>query len=147
MSGISTNMVQDGITLALRSAWPQSQIGVGAIEQGLMPPAFIVCLLTAGQMARLGERFRRRLRFTVAYFPEAETEPAVSDECCAVADRLYTVLEFIELSGGDKLRGTDMSFEMTDGVLHFFVSYNHFVRHKKEKTLMEELKVTKRVKC
>ena len=41
------------------------------------------------------------------------------EECYATADALCSILEVITLPDGDRIRGTDMSFEITDGVLHF----------------------------
>ena len=55
------------------------------------------------------QRKKRLPRFDVLYFPKAGRE-----DCYGVADTLTEVLEVIDLSGGDKLRGTDMSFQVTD---------------------------------
>ena len=44
-------------------------------------------------------------------------------------------------AGGDKVRGVDMSSEITDDALHFFVSYNHFVYTPYYDTTMDELKI------
>ncbi len=136
MSEINTNIVLDGITLALRSAYPDSQIESENIEQGLKVPAFIVLLVNAEQVQRVGQRYKRLPRFDVLYFPKKGRE-----ECYAIADELCSVLELITLPGGDMLRGTDMSFEVSEGVLHFLVSYNHFVYREADETMMENLKI------
>lgn len=124
MSEINTNVVLDGITLALRTAYPNRKIESNKIMQGLKCPAFIVRLVSASQSARSGIRWIRRPRFDILYFPVRERE---SEECYKVADELCEILETITLPGGDKLRGTNMEFEIVDGVLHFFISYSHFV--------------------
>lgn len=136
MSEISTNIILDGITLALRSEYPTCKIESHAIEQGLRPPAFIVILVSAGQIARVGQRWRRTPRFDVMYFPKEGRE-----ECYAVADDLCQILEVITLPTGDSLRGTDIDFEVIDDVLHFFVSYNHFVYRKTGEETMRILKI------
>lgn len=136
MSEISTNIILDGITLALRSAYPEYRIEADSVEQGLAPPAFIVLLISAGQIARAGTRWRRAPRFDVMYFPKEGRE-----ECYAVADDLCQVLEVITLPTGDSLRGTSIEFEVVDGVLHFFISYNHFVCRKTEKEAMGSLNI------
>lgn len=133
MSEISTNIILDGITLALRAAYPNSKISANKVEQGLRQPAFIVRLVSAGQTARRKNRWRRTPRFDIIFFPHKARE-----ECYTVADELCGVLELIGLPGGDKLRGTDMSFEVEDDVLHFFVSYNHFVVAPENETKMED---------
>ena len=136
MSEINTGKILDGITLALRAAYPDCQIESDTIEQGLTPPAFLVVLVSAEQEKRAGERWRRLPRFDILYYPKAGRE-----ECYMAADNLCTILELITLPGGDRLRGTEISFEVVDGVLHFMISYNHFVRQKTEEIYMGELKI------
>ena len=133
MSEISTNRILDGITLALRAAYPEAQIESDTIEQGLAPPAFLVLLVSAESAPVVHIRYRRMPRFDILYFPKAGRE-----ECYATADALCSILEVIMLPDGDRIRGTDMSFEITDGVLHFLVSYNHFVVRPAEETYMDE---------
>lgn len=136
MSEISTGKIIDGITLALRTAYPDYQIESDTIEQGLTPPAFLVLLVDVEQVRQVGERWRRLPRFDILYFPAKGRK-----ECYAVADNLCTVLELITLPGGDLLRGTDISFQVTDGVLHFLVSYNHFTYKTAEEVKMGTLKI------
>lgn len=136
MSEINTGLILDGITLALRAAYPTCKIESDTIEQGLTPPAFLVLLVDVEQTRRVGERWYRAPRFDVLYFPEKGRE-----ECYAVADDLCMTLELITLPGGDKLRGTEIGFEVTDGVLHFMISYNHFVYRETEEVYMGELKI------
>lgn len=133
MSEISTNRILDGITLALRAAYPEAQIESDTIEQGLTAPAFLVLLVSAESAPVIGVRYRRMPRFDILYFPKAGRE-----ECYATADFLCDILEVITLPDGDRIRGTDISFEITDGVLHFLVSYNHFVVRTTEETYMDE---------
>lgn len=136
MAQISTNIILDGITLALRAAFPDSHIDIDEVKQGLNPPAFIVMLVSGSYDAYPSQMQRRLMRFDIAYFPKAK-----SVECYEVADTLADVLEVIELPGGDKLTGTDMSAEVTDDVLHMFVSYNHFTITDKDYDYMESLAV------
>lgn len=136
MSEISTGKIIDGITLALRTAYPDYQIESDTIEQGLTPPAFLVLLVDVEQVQQVGERWRRLPRFDILYFPAKGRK-----ECYAVADNLCTVLELITLPGGDLLRGTEISYEVTDGVLHFMISYNHFVYRPTEETYMGDLTI------
>lgn len=136
MAEISTNIILDGITLALRAAFPDAHIESNAVKQGLRPPAFIVHLVNAEAEAYPAGRTKRLPRFDVLYFPQKGRE-----ECYGIADNLCVVLEVIDLPGGDKLRGTDMSYQVTDGVLHFLVSYNHFTYKTAEEVKMGTLKI------
>ena len=100
MAEISTNIILDGITLALRSAFPGSHIESNAVKQGLRQPAFIVLLVNAEVTDYPAQRKKRLPRFDVLYFPKAGRE-----DCYGVADTLTEVLEVIDLPGGDKLCG------------------------------------------
>lgn len=142
MSEISTEKILDGITLALRSAYPDSHIESDTVEQGLHPPAFLVHLVSAGQKVRVGKRWQRTPGFDVIYFPKAGRE-----ECYAIADDLCRLLEVIALPTGDLLRGTGMNFEVVDGVLHFLVSYHHFVFQKTREETMENLEIKQGKVC
>ncbi len=136
MAEISTNIILDGITLALRAEFPDSHIESNAIEQGLNEPAFIVLLVNAEVQEYPAQRKKRLPRFDVLYFAEGGNE-----ECYGVADTLLEILQVIDLPGGDKLRGTDMSFEVSEGVLHFLVSYRHFTYKENDEVKMETLKI------
>ncbi len=136
MAEISTNIILDGITLALRKAYPESAIYCKAVKQGLRPPAFTVLLVAAGQEAQPSKRWKRSPRFDILYFPEAGQE-----ECYVTADELCQILEVITLPAGDLLRGSDMNYEVVDGVLHFFVSYNHFAYALHGQDAMETLQI------
>lgn len=92
MAEISTNIILDGITLALRSAFPGSHIESNAVKQGLRQPAFIVLLVNAEVTDYPAQRKKRLPRFDVLYFPKAGRE-----DCYGVADTLTEVLEVIDL--------------------------------------------------
>ena len=134
MSEISTNIILDGITLALRSAYPEYTIEADSIEQGLIPPAFIVLLVTAPQTGQVSSRAMRSPRFDVLYFPKKGRE-----ECYAIADELFGTLALVQLPTGDIVRGTNMTYDVVDNVLHFLASYEHFVYRETEEGAMEDL--------
>ena len=62
--------------------------------------------------------------FCVQYFPE--TEGKENAECYGIAERLFSCLEYLELDG-ERIKGTRMRYEITDGILNFFVNYDMFV--------------------
>ena len=63
-----------------------------------------------------------------------------------MAVRLMYGLRYITLPDGDLLRGTSISYEAVDGVLHFFVNYNMIVNIPKELPNMETLKINQHTK-
>ncbi|MBQ4250071.1 MAG: hypothetical protein II705_08525 [Clostridia bacterium] len=121
MAEISTNIILDGITLCLREVYPDRLIASDAVEQGFLAPAFIVTLVSGERKPALGRRVRLRADFEVRSFPALGRE-----ECYETADALFSALGRIRLKTGDELWGTDMSFKVEDGILHFFVSYACF---------------------
>lgn len=136
MAEVSTNLVLDGITLALREAFPASQIESKAVKQGLRAPAFIVLLAAASQTPQPSGRWKQFTRFDVIYFPRHGRE-----DCYDAAQKLCGALEVITLPGGDKLRGSDISFSVTDGELHFLISYNYFAYRQSEEVQMGSLEI------
>ena len=92
MAEISTNIILDGITLALRSAFPGSHIESNAVKQGLRQPALLCFWLTPRSWTT---RLSARNVFLVSMFsiiPKAGRE-----DCYGVADTLTEVLEVIDL--------------------------------------------------
>lgn len=95
------------------------------VEQGLSEPCFFVSCVSHSQELYFGKRYRWESMFCISYLP-ARGQQAFR-ECHEAAERLALCLEYIDIPEG-KLRGTKMHYEMADGVLHFFVNYNCFVR-------------------
>lgn len=58
---------------------------------------------------------------------------------------MFECLEVIN-ADGFFLRGTDMRFEIVDGVLHFFVDYNTFIRKEVQKEMMGSMQTDNRAK-
>ena len=59
----------------------------------------------------------------------------------AVYPGMNPLAEVITLPGGDKLRGSDISFSVADNELHFIVSYNYFAYRENEETPMGSLEI------
>ena len=92
-------------------------------EQGMIEPCFFILALTPDQTQVVGNRYYKTNPFVIHYFPTENT----NEELNNIANTLFNVLEYITLLDGDLLNGTDMHYEINDGVLKFFVNYNAFV--------------------
>lgn len=105
------------------------------IKQDLKAPCFFITLLDSATQIVVGNRYEKRNQICIQYFPESEMKP--KNECNDVAERLTSCLEYVEDENGGFLRGTDMHYQVTDGVLHFFVDYNFhvFKQTKKEEPM------------
>ena len=137
MADITSKLILDGITLALREAFPNAQITSDRIEQGLTEPAFVVLMVNNEQSELPNMRYRRTPRYDIIYFPENGRE-----DCYSVADILWGVLEVVTLPNGDSVRGSSISAEITDDVLHVLVNYNHNTYKVVDEVDMEELTFT-----
>ena len=120
------NDIVKGIAKALRDAFdPGYRIYQNDIEQGFQTPCFFILPMKATPSPLGKDRFLLKSPFDVHFFPEDEKDNAAMQ---VVAWQLWQALEFITMPGGDKLHGTSMNWEVQDGVLHFFVSFNMTLR-------------------
>lgn len=107
-----------------------------SIEQGLNEPCFFLSCINPTNRVYLGKRYFRENQFCIQYFP-ADKDQA-KEECNAVAERLFSCLEYITVTG-NLVRGTKMKYEVVDGVLNFFVNYDLFVFMAADSDAMENL--------
>ncbi len=140
MSEISFNSILDGVTLALHAAFPPPvQIHGGDVKQGLHPGDFNVVMPGAGHKQEVGRRYKRTPTVDVIYYPRKDNA-----ECYDVADQLTAVLESVTTPEGDIVHASSCTWNVTDGVLHMLVGYDHFVYKPREEILMETLKIDQR---
>lgn len=131
--------IVDGIIAAIRTEYDKSfRIYTESVEQGLKEPCFSVFCLKSSDEQKAGSRHNKTYPFNITYFPVSIDEPRM--ECLKVMESLYEVLSIIEVTS-DKLRGTNMSGEVVDGVLQFQVTYAFFLLKTKTETNMEEVAI------
>ena len=125
----------DGISIAIHSEFGDPyEIYTESVEQGLQEPCFSILCLNPAINQKLGRRYFRTNQFCIHYFPKSSEERS---ECHAVAERLIGALEYITIDG-DLCRGTEIRYEVVDGVLSFFVNYDLFVyKEEAPETAME----------
>lgn len=132
------NDLINGISIKLRSVFGSDyKIYKEEVKQGLVEPCFNIVVLEPSQEAKLPNRYLRSYPIDVHYFPKTNTK----NEMYEVAEKLLIELEYITVL--DNLcRGIKMRYEIVDGVLHFFVNYDFFVKKEMGKQdNMEELTV------
>ncbi len=97
------------------------KIDIDEKKQGFNPPCFFIADLTVGQDLIIRNRYKRMHSFDIQYFPKGGEK--ITAECRSVKETLLMGMEYISI-GSDLIRGTNMSAEIHDDVLHFFVDYN-----------------------
>lgn len=118
MEGISIKLNQvfgDGVQIYLD----------GATKEELKEPYFSILLLSLAQKDMIGTRKFRSNSFDIHYFPEIKGSNL---ELQGMASNLYEALETITLTNGDLIRGTKMNHDVVDGVLHFFINFDMYVK-------------------
>ena len=132
------NRLIESISISLNDEFGDGYtIYTDSVKQGLKEPCFFIFCLNPEKKPYMGNRDLRKNNFCIQYFP-ADSNNA-NEECNAVAERMYSCLEYINVSGNLK-RGTKMNYKIVDEVLNFFVDYDLFVyKDIIETTTMQEL--------
>lgn len=101
-------------------------------------PCFFIRMTDNSRDHVLGVRYLQTQMLDIWYLPNAEEE-IIINEVHELAESLYTQLEYINC-GEVIVRGTDMNYRITDGGLHFFVTYEVFLfKEKNKKEFMKHL--------
>lgn len=112
------------------------------ILQDLAPPCFYISCMEQGTKKYIGTRYLRKNQFVIQYFPLTDDRKG---ECYDVGEKMMECLEVIHVDGF-LLRGTEMKFEIVDGVLHFFVDYDAFIHKEEQKETMDHMRSDIRAK-
>lgn len=137
------NEIVNGIGLKLSKSFNGIDIHKEELEQGFEEPCFFIDLLNPSEKQIIGNRYLRSYLFDVVYFPKKKS----SEEIFEVLDKLYSVLEYIELDDGTLIRGIGRSSREEDRILHFFITYEMFIyKLDEEKPKMKKLDVNNGLK-
>lgn len=133
------NDIFEGVSIALHSAYgDEAEIYFSTdVQQGLKAPCFLITSISIDRKQITGRRYRQNLPLDISYFPLKQKDNAIMR---SIGEVLFDVLEVITLSDGDMLRGRDMSYKITGGVLHFLVTYSAHLRRVEDLPEMEKLK-------
>jgi hypothetical protein len=134
------NELLNGISIKLNQVFGDGYeiYGDTDVVQGLKEPCFFIAILNPSQTKLIGQRYFREHPFDVQFFP---TKSGDNVELQEVASELFLALEYITLLNGDLVHGTSMNYENVDGVLHFKVNYNMFLRKVEPKDNMEDISI------
>lgn len=133
--------VLEGVSKALYGAFGKP-IYVEYKENMMEFPCFYVQWVDSSEELHIHTLYEHVVNLDICYFVNDKDLPTdMRDEVLMMGERMYEVLEYISL-GEDKLRGTKMKYRITDGVLHFLVSYEGiFRRGTKKIPTMEHLDI------
>ena len=133
------NSIIDGIATKLYQEFGDSySIYKEKIPQGFQEPCFAILHLLSNSEAKVPDRYLRRNTFDIHFFPTPGQDE--KNEMYRVGECLLLALEYINCLD-NLIRGTKMRYEIVDDVLHFFISYDLFVKpiRDEEGVYMDEL--------
>ncbi|MFI3236812.1 MAG: hypothetical protein R3Y47_02140 [Lachnospiraceae bacterium] len=130
------NSIIEAISTTIGEVFPNNEIYMEEIKQGLNEPCFFISCLKPTHDKFLGNRYFTSNNFCIQYFPSDAN--AKQRECNEVASKLNDCLEYIK-HGEDIIGGSKMSNTTVDGVLNYFVSYDLFVIKTEDTTPMESI--------
>lgn len=96
----------------------------------------------------VGDRYQQEATFDVWMILNERGEiDDIRGQVIALAESLMYELELISLEDGTKVRGSDLHYRITDGVLHVFVTYAPFTRRiRPDGEVMKHLDVSGKTK-
>ena len=120
------NDITAGISIKLHETFGKDYtIYVEDIPQGFKKPCFLINHVQTLNSRGYSNRYLRNNKFDIIYFPKEGYQK--KSDIYSVSQELFLSLEYIFVL--DNLaRGTNMSTEIVDDVLHFFVNYDMIVK-------------------
>ena len=115
------NRIYSAIAKKLEELFGEPLIFFDHLPQTFNGPCFWVRLLKTEQNQLLYNRYKVTLDFDIMRYPSNDEE--FIEELNSVGTELLHGVEYIVTEDGNYLRGTNISYEVQDGVLHFFISY------------------------
>lgn len=128
------NEIQNGIASVLFKSF-KYPIYIDEIKADAQFPCFVIDTLNTEQTHLLDIRYERRNDFDIMFFiSDDDYIEAQQEQINPITEDLYFDLEYITLLDGSLLNGIDMSHRVTDGILHFKVSYEYHILKNKHNT-------------
>lgn len=120
------NDIIDGIAVKLHQAFgSEYTLYKEDIPQGFKEPCFSILHLQSDNTGKLPVRYLRHNAFDIHFFPKNTNEK--KSEMYRIGECLFLALEYIYVLD-NLVRGNKMRYEIVDGVLHFFVNYDVYVK-------------------
>lgn len=134
--------VIDGVCSTISQEFEDGyDIFTDSVPQNLPTPCFFARIIAPASNRFRNNRYRDTNKIEVQYIPMSETEPNL--ECYEVIDRLNDCLADITIDGSI-VHGSNLSGEVTDGILNYSVNYDFFtVKPTEEIDKMEDIRIVR----
>lgn len=115
-------------------------------ENNMTFPCAYIKVIEPSMGRHVGDLYNTSLDLDIMYY--ANNLDVVTDtrKLIDIPSVLYLLLEFVQV-GERTIMGTGMKYKISDGVLHFFVTYENILRRvAKPVERMKQMELTERVK-
>ena len=137
-------MVRGAIIKKLDEHFPDYDVYGEGIREGFEEPCFFVQILPTNQAKKI-QSYERNEMFDIQYFLD-EFDEDINEKYKKMGDLLFQVLEYLEITDSKLVRGTDMNYQIIDGVLHFNVRYSYILNTATDGLKMSKADVKEMVK-
>lgn len=125
-----------GISQALEKEFPNINIYKEEAKEDFKRPYFFIKVLSSRQKKEFNTRYKRNVSFDISYFSDKED---INWDCLNIADKLYEIFEYVAVDK-NLYRATNMTHEITEGALHFFLQFSYrIVKQVEEEPKMQTL--------
>lgn len=115
------NSMLDALTIQLGKTFgTEYHYYVEDVEQNLTKPCFTIDMLTPLQRSKSPKLYDRTMPIVIHWF--GKNKSTLKKDCYEMAERVLECVEYIPYEN-TILRGEDISWQITDGVLQVFVTY------------------------
>lgn len=128
----------DGTTIALHNQFGDTyKYYVEEVEQNAKKPCFVTGILNPMIRSTNARRYERTCPLVVHYFTDKENTLDANKDCYSIAEQLWQALEYLTVDGCI-LRGEEISWELVEGVLEFFITYSYPIYKTTDAIYMED---------
>lgn len=99
------------------------------LPMGYEAPCFFISNVDTQVSLFMYDRYRMTVNYDITYHPNERK--FYTAEFSKVGNLMSFGLEYIDLEDNKPLRGSNIRYEVQDGVLHFFITFDFFVRQYK----------------
>lgn len=114
-----------------------------AVSQDMKNPCFFISCINPKAERGLFDKYHFTLPIIIQYFPRDSRN--FKAECENASERLFITLDPLPINDGF-VNGHDMSAEIVDGVLAFFVTYRVTGEKERNQSKMESIEIYDNVK-
>ncbi len=135
---MKTNDIINGVSIKINELFGEDyKIYINSVKQGLEEPCFFIKILSSNKKKLIGNRYQNECNLVIHSMLNETNIEKYND----ISDKLYE-LEYITLLDGDMLKGFNMSIEVSDNVLLFFITYKYFTyKNEVKDSEMEDLTI------